>query len=293
MKEKIYVSVIINDIISQDYFRKIENFILEKFEYSEFILLFNDNNFNIDELRKKLSPISDNILCLNICGNSTIDNIIRAGLEFSKGDIVFVIKDLSIYNIENYINELYKKNKCGFDVAFFVSKYSCIKDKIFIKIFSIYSNTSIFYDICFLVTRRVINAISENKTKTLPLSSIIRNIGYKYYEAYSEIKKIKKYRLTKENRTVYIMMFSDIASSFITISTAMSAFITFLAGIYALVLYLSGRNPVEGWTTTFLFLSFGFTMVFGILAIIVRYLSVLAKEVYNNTVFKVRSVIKL
>ena len=49
--------------------------------------------------------------------------------------------------------------------------------------------------------------------------------------------------------------------------TAAAVFI----GVYAIVLYLGSSKPIEGWTTTTLFLSFGFAGVFLLCAIIIKY----------------------
>lgn len=292
MKDKNYASFIITKIDSKENYKRLENYILNKFEYSEIIILINDSN--IKNMKEYLNPSSDNVLCLNLGQNIDEDNSIRAGLEFSKGDVVFVIKDLSINNIEYYLDNLYESNEKGVDASFLTSKYYKFKDKLTINLISSFSKHKLknVYDILFLVTRRVINAITEDSSKTTPISYIIRDIGYSYNELEYNIKN-KKYYMSKQTRSVYLLLFSEASSNFTASLSLLSALIAVVTGIYALIIYLSDNKPVEGWTTTFLFLSFSFTMIFAIFSLIIRYLSIIQKELYNKPNFRVKSVFKL
>lgn len=292
MKDKNYASFIITKIDSKENYKRLENYILNKFEYSEIIILINDSN--IKNMKEYLNPYSDNVLCLNLGQNIDEDNSIRAGLEFSKGDIVFVIKDLSINKLEDYLDNLYESNKKGIDSSFLTSKYYRLKDKLTISLISIFSKHKLknVYDIIFLVTRRVINAITEDNSKTTPISYVIRDIGYNYNEFECNIRD-KKYYMSKQTRSVYLLLFSEASSNFTASLSLLSALIAVVTGIYSLIIYLSDNKPVEGWTTTFLFLSFSFTMIFAIFSIIIRYLSIIQKELYNKPNFRVKSVSKL
>lgn len=292
MKDKNYASFIITKIDNKENYQRLENYILNKFEYSEIIILINDSN--IKDIKEYLSPNSNNVLCLNLGNNIDENNSIRAGLEFSKGDIVFVIKDLSINKLEDYLDNLYESNKKGIDSSFLTSKYYRLKDKLTISLISIFSKHKLknVYDIIFLVTRRVINAITEDNSKTTPISYVIRDIGYNYNEFECNIRD-KKYYMSKQTRSVYLLLFSEASSNLAASLSLLSAIIAIVTGIYALIIYLSNNKPVEGWTTTFLFLSFSFTMIFAIFSIIIRYLSVIQKELYNKPNFRVKSVSKL
>ncbi|MEI0565106.1 hypothetical protein [Brachyspira pulli] len=294
MKDKNYASFIITKIDNKENYQRLENYILNKFEYSEIILLFNEN-FNIDKINTELSPKSDNILCLNVSSNSNEDSMIRAGLEFSKGDIVFVLKDINIDNIENYLDRLYEYNQQGIDSSFLVTKYNNFRDNFVLKSISLFSKTKIdnIYDIIFFVTRRVINSLSENKSKIVPISYIIRNIGYKYEEINCNIKKYK-YKMTKSDRSSYLLIFSEVVANISFILAIFSAIISASVGLYSLILKLVGSNNLEnGWASIMTLLSFGFTLVFFIFSIIIRYIGLLSKEMENRPNYKVISIIKL
>ena len=292
MKDKNYASFIITKISNKKSYDKLENYIFNKFEYSEIILLFN-NNSDIKEINNNLDYKSDNVLCLYVSGNNE-DDIIRAGLEFSKGDIVFVLKDIDIDNIEDYLDRLYEYNKNGVDSSFLITKYSNLKDNIFFKSISLFSKTKIYniYDIIFFVTRRVINSISENRSKIIPLSHIIRNTGFMYKEIHCNIKK-DIYKLTKNDRSSYLLIFSEVVENILFILSIFSAIITASIGLYSLILKLFGTKTTEGWASIMTLLSFGFTLVFFIFSIIIRYIGLLSKEMENKPNYKVISIIKL
>lgn len=57
--------------------------------------------------------------------------------------------------------------------------------------------------------------------------------------------------------------------------------IALLMGVYAMVFYICG-NPIEGWTTTILFMAFAFFGLFGILNYNVKYLSVIVNHCYSK-----------
>lgn len=77
MKDKNYASFIITNINDKESYSKLENYILNKFEYSEIIILYNKNT-NIEKLKNELSPKSDNVLLLNLGENYNEDMNIKA-----------------------------------------------------------------------------------------------------------------------------------------------------------------------------------------------------------------------
>ena len=52
-------------------------------------------------------------------------------------------------------------------------------------------------------------------------------------------------------------------------------------------------NPIEGWTTTILFMAFAFFGLFGILTIIVKYLSVIVNLVFKRQQYMVDRIEKI
>ena len=68
--------------------------------------------------------------------------------------------------------------------------------------------------------------------------------------------------------------------------------LTLIVTGYTVVVYLSG-SPVEGWTTTMLFLGFGFFGMFVILTLVLKYLSVLVELSFRRQRYVFESIEKL
>ena len=74
--------------------------------------------------------------------------------------------------------------------------------------------------------------------------------------------------------------------------TLLMMFLSVVMVIYTLVTYFTA-NPVEGWTTTILFLSLGFFGLFGILTIAVKYLQLIVDMVFKRKHYSFESVEKI
>ncbi|MBP5698481.1 MAG: glycosyl transferase family 2, partial [Alphaproteobacteria bacterium] len=53
------------------------------------------------------------------------------------------------------------------------------------------------------------------------------------------------------------------------------------------------RTPVEGWTTTILFLSFAFFGLFGVLTVIIKYLQIIVNLIFKRKTYNFESIEKL
>ena len=61
---------------------------------------------------------------------------------------------------------------------------------------------------------------------------------------------------------------------------------------YSIVVYLT-QTPVEGWTTTILFLSFAFFGLFGVLTVIIKYLQIIVDLIFKRKTYNFESIEKL
>ena len=62
--------------------------------------------------------------------------------------------------------------------------------------------------------------------------------------------------------------------------------------VYTLVVFITG-HPVEGWTTTMFVITVGFSGLFAVLTIVVKYLSLLVDLVFKQQKYFVESIEKL
>ena len=152
-----------------------------------------------------------------------------------------------------------------------------------------------------ILSRRVINRIG-NMNKTIPYrKAIYANCGLKTDRLkYQVIDKIDKNHLVDKREKKYrfslavdsLILFTDLGYRFAITMTFLMTFIAMCTAIYSIVIYVLG-NPVAGWTTTILFLSFCFFGLFGILTIIIKYLQILVNLVFKRKRYNFESIEKL
>jgi dolichol-phosphate mannosyltransferase len=89
-----------------------------------------------------------------------------------------------------------------------------------------------------------------------------------------------------------LILFTDFGYRISFVMTSAMMLISLFMIVYTLVVYLIG-NPIEGWTTTALFLSFGFFGLFAILTVIVKYLQIIVDMVFKRKHYSFESIEKL
>jgi dolichol-phosphate mannosyltransferase len=103
-------------------------------------------------------------------------------------------------------------------------------------------------------------------------------------------KELNRYRRKTAMDTLII--FTDVAYRLSIIMTCIMMFLSLAGGVYTVVIFTMGR-PVAGYTTTMLVLTVSFFAVFLILAIIIKYLSVLVNMVFLRQSYMVEGVEKV
>ena len=63
--------------------------------------------------------------------------------------------------------------------------------------------------------------------------------------------------------------------------------------VYTLLVFLGGGHPIEGWTTTMLVLSIGFFGVFLVLALVLKYLSLVVDLVFRHQKYLIEGIEKI
>lgn len=103
--------------------------------------------------------------------------------------------------------------------------------------------------------------------------------------------------ITSSNRSIDTAI--DALILFTSAATRVSFYLTILFMVaclivvgYVVTIYLAG-SPVSGWTTTMLFISFGFLGIFVMQGIILKYLSVIIDLVFKNKTYVTESIEKL
>lgn len=238
------------------------------------------------------------ISILNMSHHQGLEASMNAGVDLSIGDFVYEF-DIAYADFDwNMIMEIYRHSLKGFDiVSARIENNPRIISRMYYMLFNRYANLQhkIGIETFRIISRRAINRIHSN-TETIPFrKAAYANCGLAIASIkYKPVKRVirKRYNDRKTVAVDSIILFTDIAYR-VTLTFAFIMAITTVAfAIYALI-YKLLSNPVEGWTTTIIFLAFGFFGFFVIFAIIIKYLQIIVSLAFRKKEYLFESIEKL
>lgn len=307
-KEKNFMSAIIYVHNASD---RIENFLRmiidcmeSNFEKSE-IICVNDNSNDdsaacIKEVGKEAKHTS--VSLLNMSYFHGLEVAMNAGVDLSIGDFVLEFDTTNQDYDKEEIMRVYHKSLEGYDiVSASPDKKQKVSSYLFYSTLEKFANLpyKIYTESFRVLSRRVINRVSS-MSKSVPYrKALYANCGLKTYNLkykstgnnQADRDKIEKaYRRNLAIDT--LILFTEVGYSFSVTMTAFMMLLTVFMAIYSFVIYLT-RTPIEGWTTTILFMAFAFFGLFGVLTIIIKYLQILVELVFKRKKYSFESIEKL
>lgn len=300
-KEKNFLSAVvyvhnsekeIGSFIDRLYKQLNDNFL--KFE----IICVNDasTDNSVEVLKKKADVLEKGVISIvHMSFYQGLELSMNAGVDLSIGDFVLQFDTVNKSIPVEMLMDVYKKSLTGYDIVRVVPKHgSKTTSKMFYDIFNAYSNKH--YPLqteCFhIISRRAINRC-QDLSKTVPYrKAVYADCGLKIATIESDVTMI-----AAGNRSIDTAI--DALILFTSAATRMSFYLTILFMIaclivvgYVVTIYLSG-SPVLGWTTTMLFMSFGFLSIFVMLGVTLKYLSVIIDLVFKNKTYVTEAIDKL
>ncbi|MGM0607256.1 MAG: glycosyltransferase [Candidatus Muiribacteriota bacterium] len=308
LKENNFISAVIyinNNEKTINYFlNTIHNVFENNFENFEFIFVNDCCNDKTVELIKDFCK-TKNLHCIRIINLSVFQGIeiaMNAGVDLAIGDFVFEFDSVLVDYEKEKIFQLYIKSLEGNDIVSACPETKVLfTSKIFYKIFNLFSKAkyNIRTERFRVLSRRAINRVGAISKTITYRKAVYANCGLKIthimYEPLKTETKIDKSRFNhrKERALDSLILFTNIAYKIsMTLTLGLLAFTT-IAGIYTFTMYVSDFRPIEGWTTTMIVLTGGFSGVFLILAVIIKYLSILVELVLKKQSYMIESIEKL
>ena len=89
-----------------------------------------------------------------------------------------------------------------------------------------------------------------------------------------------------------LILFTEVGYRFSKGMTVLMMLVSIFMVAYSIIIYTS-FHPVEGWTTTILFLSVAFFGLFGVLTVIIKYLQLIVGLVFKRQQYSFESIEKL
>lgn len=307
-KEKNFVSAVVYVHNAEE---RIENFLKDlinvmetNFEHSEIICV---NDCSEDDSISKIKDVSSiatttSVSVINMSYFHGLELAMNAGADMSIGDFVFEFDNTVMdYDID-MIMKVYNRSLQGYDIVSASSnKSQKMSSAIFYKVFDMFTDLSykMRTESFRILSRRVINRISS-MNKTIPYrKAIYANCGLKtdnlVYEINKNVrnkedKREKKYRTRLA--TDSLILFTEVGYKFAKLMTGLMMLMSLFMIAYSLVVYVTA-HPVEGWTTTIMFLSVAFFGIFSILTVIIKYLQILVDLVFKRKQYSFESIEKI
>ena len=146
-----------------------------------------------------------------------------------------------------------------------------------------------------LLTRRVLNRVTNDKNKVRFRKVLYKYSGFKYdnitYRPIAVgVHKGKGWRDRFRTGIDALVLFTDLGTKMAGFLSM--AFLSFSIGIglYALLTFFIRKDVASGWTTLMIVLSFGFSGLFLVLTLISKYLSITLVEVQKTRLYTVQNV---
>lgn len=305
-KEKNFISAVLyihnDEIHIVDTLRKVNDVLSDNFEKYEIICV---NDYSTDKSTEKIKTFADGlkgsvISILNMSYYQGTELSMNAGVDLAIGDFVFEFDNIEMdYSVET-IMEVYYQSLKGFDIVSATPQKPMKKTSLlFYNLFNEYSNNpnKLKTETFRILSRRAINRV-QSMNKTIPYrKAIYANCGLKidtiHYKSNIPNSLYKYDENIRKNIAIEsLMLFTDIAYKAALFMTLLMMLGIILVGIYTVFVFMS-QQPVAGWTTTMLFLAVGFFGVFAILAVVIKYLSIIVDLIFKKQKYMIESIEKI
>ena len=223
----------------------------------------------------------------------------NAGRDLAIGDYVLEF-DECIWNFpDDMVIQAYREVLKEWDIVCCADRTKAgMTSKAFYKLYNHFSGTQhmLESDNFRILSRRGINRMCS-LNKTIPYrKAVYANCGPRFkmmhFEPivrtnYGKDKKTKRFR--KSLAADALLLYTDIGTRVSMLMATVMACIAVILAVYSLVIYLKGI-AVVGWTTTMLFLNFGF---FILMTVAIKYLSLILNIVFRKEKYLYQSIEKL
>lgn len=238
------------------------------------------------------------ITLLNMSYRQGLEASMNAGTNLAIGDFVFEFDAICGDFDMSLLMDVYRHSLKGYDIvnARRAAKSRWISKR-FYKVFNRYAHLqhAIGTETFRIISRRAINRI-HSMTQNIPYrKAAYANSGLSIDTVtYQPIKKVFKKRYDDSWKVAIesLLLYTNLPFRTTIMLAIFMLLVSFLVGLYAVICKLLS-NPVEGWSTTIFFMSFGFSGLFIILAMIVRYMQTLVRLNFRKKDYLFESIEKL
>ena len=281
------------------YIEKACELINETFEHYEIIAVNDCEDRTAEYIKEKYqeSSVTAPMSIVNMSVKQGVECAMNAGIDIAIGDYLFEFDNINSGLPSNLIVDCYKKCAEGYDIVTASPEEGGTgTSKLFYKVFNRFSHSGskISSDGMHLLSRRAVNRLHAINSyipyrKAAYAASGLRTATLNY-DPVTRFESVTDDRAGKAIDA--LILYTDAAYRLSLFISLFMFAIAAASGIYTLIVYLS-MKPVEGWTTSMAVISAGFSGMFLLFAIVIKYLSLLVNLVFQNQKYLVASVDKV
>lgn len=303
-KEKNFVSAVVymhnDETLAEDFLVSLDKTLSETFLKYE-IIVVNDHSSDRSAEAVRRAVAERGLGCvtlLTMSYNQGLETSMNAGVDLAIGDFVFEFDSMYVDFPWQTVVSIYRHSLSGYDIVNACNgRRQRLSSGIFYALMNKYAHLQyhIETETFRVLSRRAINRVHDLSESIPYRKAAYANCGLrmatKTYEPTAALRpKPQKGRVGLAIQS--LILFTDVAFRVSVSIALLMVAITIGVAIYALA-YFFLENPVEGWTTTILFLSFSFCCLFIILSMILKYLSTIVGMNFTRKTYVVEAIDKL
>lgn len=299
-KEHNFISVVIyvthDDAPTISFFRALRDAMEKHFSQYEFVVINANCAVNkLDKLREWAQCLPSPLTIVNMSMEQSKEACMNAGIDFAIGDYVFEFDHILPAESCALIGEAYKLSQKGNDIVSVCPGRQKLLSTAFYKVFNTCSRSAypIRTTLFRLVSRRAINRVHATNEYM-----DYRKAAY----AFSGLKSVcLETNLPLPNHTdeegtalavKSLILYTEAGYTLSITITCFALMVTMGIFLYTLAVYLTGQ-PVAGWTTLMLVLAFGFSGLFIVASIIIKYLALLLESSCKKQRYLIENIEKI
>jgi glycosyltransferase involved in cell wall biosynthesis len=300
-KEKKVISAVLylyndEDIIIP-FIKKIVTTLEEIFEKTE-IIIVNDasTDKSVELVKNDMDLKKYSISIIQMSFHQGIEVSMTAGVDLSLGDFIFEFDDLLIDYDISLIEKSYRLLIENNDiVTVSPTKSNSLISNLFYKIYNYFSISGykIQSDRFRILSRRSINR-AYSISKSIPYrKALYANSGLKISSVYylPNKKREKNTNFFRNKMAINtLIIYTNLAFRISIVITMLLLLFTLGTVLYTLLVYFSDKKPIEGWTTLMMLISGSFSGLFFLIAIVIKYLSLIVELVHTKKVYLFESI---
>lgn len=280
------------------FFDTLNNLFKQLFLLYEIIVVNSQgSSYKGEKLKKWASDALEKPLTfVHLSSGQTHEQCMNAGLDIAIGDYVYEF-DMAYMNYPyELIYQSYETSIQGNDIVTVCPKHEKPVSRLFYFLFNSHSglNYKLRTDVFRLISRRALNRAHAMNENLIYRKAAYAACGLKSVEL--EFESVQE-QSTKSGNPVELavnslILYTSFGYKFSLLFSLIMLFGTIAMGIYTVIIYAIG-NPVNGWTTTMLALLAGLTGIFAILTMMLKYLDLIVKLIFEKQKYLVENIEKI